>query len=352
MPRQSDVRNCRPERMFTMNKKVLVLGSTGAMGRYVVPQLLNFGYEVDGVSLERGISDNPKLKCITGNTKDDGFLDEILKNGYNGIIDFMSYTVNEFESVYKKFLDNTDHYIFLSTCRVYADNPPITEQSPRLLDTSGDYEFLATEDYALFKAKEENMLINSKYSNWTIVRPATTFSTGRFQLVTLEAPTLIYRMQAKKIVVLPKEAMNCQATLSWGGDVGKMIARLLFNTYAEREIYNVCTSEHHSWSEIAGMYNRICPFRYITVDKDDYLEIIENHAPWAVYQLIYARMFQRITDNTKILNAAGMKQSELMPLEKGLNFEYKNSKSIDYTIFKNDHRNVNMDEYLAKHNIF
>ena len=331
-----------------MDKTVLVLGGTGAMGRYVVPELLKMGFAVDVLALENIVSDNPKLKYVVGNVKDEGVLENLLQKRYDGIVDFMSYKYAEFESVYKLFLDNTDHYIFLSSCRVFADCPPITEESPRLLDVSTDEEFLATEDYALFKAREENLLMQSGYKNWTIVRPATTYSTGRFQLVTLEANTVIHRMQAGKTIVLPEAAMQCQATLSWGGDVGVMIARILLNPKAFGESYNVATAEHHSWAEIAEMYNKIVPFKYITVSVEDYLDIIAEGADWAKYQLIYARMFQRITDNTKILNLTGMKQSELMPLEQGLRMEYENSKHIDFSKWATDYRNTRMDVYLEK----
>lgn len=327
-------------------KKVLVLGGTGAMGRYLVPELLESGYMVDIVSLDDVKSDNPQLNYIKGNTKEDGFLKKILKNKYDGVVDFMTYKTEEFRLIHKLFLDNTDHYIFLSSCRVFADAPPITEESPRLLDVCKDEVFMATDDYALYKAREEDMLIDSEYSNWTIVRPATTYSTGRFQLVTLEAPTIIYRMQAGKKIVLPEDAMDCEATLSWGGDVGKMIAKLLFNPKAMRESYNVATSEHHTWREIAQMYNELCPFEYITVSTEDYLNIIGEGENWVKYQLLYARMFQRITDNTKILKHTGMKQEELMTLRDGLKYEYEKSKDFDWNRFEDEKRNVRMDKYL------
>ena len=35
-----------------MNKKVLVLGATGAMEVYLIPELLSRGYYVDAVSLD------------------------------------------------------------------------------------------------------------------------------------------------------------------------------------------------------------------------------------------------------------------------------------------------------------
>ncbi len=329
-------------------KKILILGATGAMGQYLVPELLALGYSVVGLTLDDTVSSDPNLTYIKANICDEGVLGEILSNRYDGIVDFMTYKTEDFRLIYPKFLDNTDHYIYLSSCRVFADAPPITETSPRLLEASTDEEFLATEDYALYKAREEDMLRNSEYSNWTIVRPATTYSRGRFQLVTLEADTLIYRMLAGKTVVLPRDAMDKEATLSWGGDVAKMIARLMFNEKAYRNDYNVATSEHHTWREIAEMYNEICPFKYIEVDTDDYLDIISDGGTWTKYQLIYARMFNRITDNTKILEATGMKQSELMTLRDGLKHEFERSKDMDWGRFENYHRNVKTDEYLKK----
>ena len=329
-------------------KKILVLGATGAMGQYLVPELLALGYAVVGVTLDDITSDNPALRYVKGNAKADGFLEEILKNGYDGVVDFMTYYTAEFEKIYKLFLDNTKHYIFLSSCRVFADCPPITEKSPRLLEASEDKEFLATEDYALYKAKEEDMLRKSGYSNWSIVRPATTYSKGRFQLVTLEAETLIYRMRAGKTVVLPKEAMHCQATHSWGGDVAKMIAKLMFNEKAYKEDFNVATAEHHSWEEIAGFYNEIHPFKYIAVPKEDYLDIIGPGLDWVKYQLIYARLFQRITDNTKILECTGMKQADLMPLQEGLRMEYEASADMNWERFAETDINQRMDAYLER----
>ena len=329
-------------------KKVLVLGGTGAMGRYLIPELLTFGYQVDVVSLDEIVSENPMLCYMQGNAKEMEFLKKILENKYDGIVDFMTYNTKEFEERYRIFLDNTKHYIFLSSCRIYADAPPITEESPRLLDVSEDAEFLATDDYALYKAREEDMLFASEYSNWTIVRPATTYSTGRFQLVTLEASTVIYRMQAGKTIILPEEAMSCQATLSWGGDVAKMISKLLFNDRAYKEVYNVSTAEHHSWAEIAEIYNEICPFNYITVSTDEYLDIIAEGLARARYQLVYARMFQRITDNSKVLEHTGMKQEDLMSLRDGLKYEYEKSKDMDWSRFADAKRNVRMDDYLRK----
>ena len=187
-------------------KKVLVLGSTGAMGRYLVPCLVELGYDVTGVSLDDEIPCAPNVTCIKGNAKDREFITELLKEKFDGIVNFMSYASKPFDDWYQFFLDNTDHYIFLSSCRVYADEEvPVRESSPRLLDVSKDQALLASNDYCIHKAKAENLLWASDYNNFTIVRPATTFSNLRFQLVTLEAAKVFTR---EKVVLVGNESQT------------------------------------------------------------------------------------------------------------------------------------------------
>jgi nucleoside-diphosphate-sugar epimerase len=162
--------------MDTLNrKKVLVLGGTGVMGAYLVPELESLGYQVDVVSLDKVESSNPDIIYIQANAKDDLYLCKLLENKYDAIVDFMFYSTKEFANRFEMLLDNTDHYIFLSSYRVYADSAtPIKETSPRLLDVSYDKEYLSTEDYSLTKAREEDILTSSRFTNWTIVRPAIT----------------------------------------------------------------------------------------------------------------------------------------------------------------------------------
>ncbi|MBQ4043594.1 MAG: epimerase [Clostridia bacterium] len=306
-------------------KRVLVLGGTGAMGVYLVPLLRQMGCAVDVVSLDERISDDPELRYIRADATDLTYLAELLKNGYHGIVDFMIYRTERFAERYRMFLENTDHYIYLSSYRVYAGDSPITEQSPRLLDVSEDREFLATEDYSLFKARGEDILHRSGFDNYTVIRPAVTFSKFRFQLVTLEANVLIRRMKEGKTVLLPAEAREVQATMSWAGDVAKMIARLLFAPHARRESYTLATAEHQSWGEVAEYYREIGGLRARWVSMEEYLRIcsgggeIENGPR---YQLQYDRLFDRVVDNRKILEATGMKQADLMPVKEGLRREF------------------------------
>ena len=309
-----------------MKKKVLVPGGTGAMGVYLVPELLKMGYQVDVVSLDTAVSTNPDLTYIQADAKDPAYIESLLKQDYVAVVDFMFYPTREqFERFTTLYLENTEHYIFLSTYRVYANEEhPIKETSPRLLDVATDQAFLQSGDYSIYKAQAEDFLRNSSWKNWTIVRPAITYSKRRFQLVTLEMDTVVRRMLEGKKLVLPEKAMPVQATMSWAGDVAIMMARLLLNKDAYGETYSVCTAEHHTWEEISKMYERIGGLQYCTVDTQTYIDILcPNHILFQ-QQLIYDRYYDRIMDNSKILNITGMKQSELMPLEKGLAMEFAN----------------------------
>ena len=184
-------------------KKVLVLGATGSMGRYLVPELVGLGYEVTGVGKEETAPWGSIATYLQGDAFDKAFLEELLKENFDGIINFMIYGKLPFTDYYELFLDNTKHYIFLSSCRVYDDKEqPVTETSPRLLDSSEDEELKASNDYCIHKAKAENLLYESSYNNWTIVRPATIFSTMRHKVVTLEFQDNVARAMMGKTHLL------------------------------------------------------------------------------------------------------------------------------------------------------
>ena len=332
-------------------KKLLVLGATGAMATYLIPEMLNKGFKVTGISLDQAIVSNDNYTHKTGNALDPDFLRAELELGYDGIVDFMVYkSVERFAKYYELFIGSCKHYIFLSTYRVYSDACPITEESPRILDVPRPDDFVTHEEYSIYKAEEEDFIRASGYKNFTIVRPAITYSKRRFQLTTLEADTIIHRMKEGKTVTLPASAMDRQATMSWAGDLARMFAAILFNEQAFGETYTLSTAEHHSWREIADMYAEIWGLKYVVVSDEDYLNIVNGnneYFPYAKQQLYYDRFYDRVVDNSKILALMGEEQSDLMPLYEGLCRELS---ALDASsIRKNAEISRRMDEYLAVH---
>ena len=154
---------------------ILVLGGTGAMGQPLVRQLATANDVY--VTTRRDLSqpEDSGITYIKGNAKDLTFLAATLKSRHwDAIVDFMVWT-SEFPQVLPLMLEATNQYVFISSARVYAQSDkPITEETPRLLDVSEDQEYLSTNEYALAKAREEDMLFRSGRNNFTIVRPTIT----------------------------------------------------------------------------------------------------------------------------------------------------------------------------------
>ncbi len=243
-------------------------------------------------------------------------------------------------------LQNTKHYIFLSSYRVYADlERPIKETSPRLLEVSDDAEFLshAQTEYALYKAQEEDILRDSAYTNWTILRPSMVYSTYRYQLVGLEAPTFIARAYKKKTVVLPENAMKLHAALTWSGDVAKMILGLLLNENAFGETYTIASGEPITWAEVAACYKNLLQLDIVTVSQEEYAKIFELFpAEW--YKHLYDRFYDRTIDNSKILKATGLSKHDFVNFEKGIYYELTQIK--DKEIWQESTISIQMDRYL------
>ena len=326
-------------------KKVLILGAGGAMGQYLVPYLAEKGCKVDAVALNEINCEHPAVTWYKGNAKDWGFRNELLAKNYDAVIDFLVYPSKEVPFYLPQMLDSTGHYVYISSGRIYDNlERPVRETSPRLIDTCKDPLLINSDDYCIYKARGENILTSSGKKNWTIVRPATTYSFMRYQLVTLEARDNVGRAFAGKDVVVPIQAKDKPAALSWGKDVARMIGELLFHEAALGEAFNVNSAECRTWGEIADYYKDICDLNAVWVDKEDYLKII-NPNPYELaprWQLEYARLFDREVDNSKVLSVTGLKQEDMMPLYDGLKYEISRTpRDIDWGT------NVRMDEYLA-----
>ena len=310
---------------MSVKGKVLVLGSSGAMGKHLVPLLAEQGWQVDAVSLDGAGPEHPNVNRIKGEVvQDKALVSELQSRTYDGIINFISYSSPWLLDMLE-WTRNCGHYFFLSSYRVYADKEhPVKETSPRLLDTGDDVLLCNTDDYCIYKARGENILPTLERKNWTIVRPSITYALMRYQLVTLEAANTVGRAFAGKPVPLPAQAKDVPGTMTWAGDQARFFAGLLGKPEAMGETYSFTTAEHHTWGEIAEYYREICGLKAVWIDAEEYLDMIATSPKRKLllrWQLEYDRLFDRTMDNTKVLAATGRKQSDLMPLYKGLEYE-------------------------------
>ena len=288
--------------------KILVLGGTGAMGVDLVKILAKRGDNVTVTSRFERKSDFDNVKYVKGDAHDTAFIKSILVKKYDAIVDFMVYNTKEFKARRDMLLNATNQYIFLSSSRVYADSEtPITEDSPRLLDATTDSVYLKTDEYALTKARQENLLHKSGKTNWTIIRPYITYSNQRLQLGVYEKELWLYRAMQNKTIVFPKAIAEKYTTMTLGADVAMGISKLIGNEKAMGEAYHITTKKAIKWEDVLSIYKRV--FNEVTGKKlkikytDDPKPIYE--AMGNKYQVIYDRLFDRRFDNTKFLQAVG-----------------------------------------------
>ncbi len=315
--------------MQSEKKNALVLGGTGAMGISLVGLLVDKGFNVFVTSRKERQSERKEVAFVKGNAKDLSFLQSVLSSGvkdtdgksrpYDVIIDFMSYKTADFKERADLFLESAGQYVFISSARVYAPSQePLTESSKRLLDVCDDAEYLRTDEYALAKARQEDILRSKNGRNYTIVRPSLTYNKNRLQLAISEKEEWLYRVLHGRSVVLPEDMMNVITPMTFGGDVAKGIACIAGNEKALGETFHIASPEFRTWGEILDIYQSVIEEKTGTKMKVVFvpsaLEIGKKLGRY--YQIKYARFVNRKFDSSKIEKLSG--GMTFTPPEEGL----------------------------------
>lgn len=282
--------------------KILVLGGTGAMGVHLVDLLSqDSGNRITVTSRSRR-EGKGNISYVQGNSHDMVFLNTLLKDKYDVVVDFMNYRTEEFRERYQLLLDACGQYVYLSSSRVYADSDaPITEDSPRLLDVTNDAEYLSTDEYALAKARQEDLLRKSRYKNWTIIRPYITYSENRLQLGVQEIGNWLYRALHNRSIVFSKDIAQQQTTLTYGLDVARGITAVVNKEKAKGEIFHITAPESIQWVDVLNIYLDVIEERtgkrpnVITTEHSYKLKFAARQ-----YQVKYDRLYSRRFNNSKI----------------------------------------------------
>ena len=104
------------------NKRVLLIAGGGTLGTYVAEELLHKGAIVEVICPEEKISDNERLIFHQSLATEELLRDLFSKKHYDGIVNFLHYEeAADYQRIYPLLIANTDHLIFLSSYRVYAD---------------------------------------------------------------------------------------------------------------------------------------------------------------------------------------------------------------------------------------
>ncbi len=282
--------------------RILILSGTGAIGKHL-SQLLADEHNELVITSRQKREGSSRLQYIRGNAKELGFVRPLLEKKWDVIIDFLIYSTVQFVERIDAFLNATKQYVYLSSARVYAESRKnLVESSPRLLDTSQDDVYLATDEYALLKAREEDLLHASGSKNWTIIRPYITYSEDRMQLGVLEKEEWLYRALKGRTIVFSEDIASKTTTVTYGYDVARGIAAVVGHGNALGQTFHITGKKSVRWQVLADNYLNLLEkhlgFRpkVILADLDTFIQSRPN----GYYQICYDRLFDRVFDNSAI----------------------------------------------------
>ena len=304
-------------------KKVLLIAGGGTLGSYTAKELLRLGATVEVLCPEEKRSDNEKLYFHRGYATPETLTDLFSKTHYDGIVNFVHYAdAEEYKRMHPLLISNTDHLIFLSSYRVYADEQhPITESAPRLYDVVKDEDFLCREDYAVPKSICEDYLRTERAGEaWTIVRPVISFSHRRLDLLLYSGRDVLDYAEKGAELPMPATVRDYVAGIDWAGNSGKLIANLLFREKTHGQTYTVSTGHGLTWGEVAEIYSDLTGVRVRWCSEEEYVagsEKIRNN-PW-IWK--YDRIFNRDVDASRILAATGLSTPDFSTVREGLEIE-------------------------------
>jgi len=303
------------------NKKALLIGGGGTLGRYTAQELLDKGCQVDILCMNEPNMSHPNLQILRGKV-DYAYLETFLADKkYDGIVNFLHFEdIEAYKPLHKLLTDHTEQLIALSSYRVYNETgEPITEETPQLLHTSKDPEFLKDKTYyALVKSVLEDYIREeSGTTNWTIVRPVISFSERRLDLVTRSGKRVVLAAQAGEPFELPLAAKDLIAGLDWSGNSGKLIANLLFKEHALGQAYTISSAPNLTWGQVADIYSELLGVQIKWIGTEEYLVKYCDEP----YGLIYDRLFDRPIDNSKVLDATGLRKEDFTSIRDGVIIE-------------------------------
>lgn len=291
-----------------MNKKILIIGGTGTMGRPLVDQLSNDSSNVLWIVSRHNGKDTANKHILVGNAFDTAFLKEyVLCRHYDAIVDFLWYDENRFSKSMPLMLRATDQYISLSSAAVYVESDDIIdENTPRDWDLASEKERIACRDYNFVKARLENMLRASGKKNWTIIRPHLTFNSNRIPLCSWEMNIWLQRALNGLAVAIPMDMMSYKTTLTHGSELAHQICKIIGCDKALGETFQLGSEKIYTWKEIVDDIGGILKekgYPLIIFPTDSYT--ITKNCPWNANSLIHNRMRNLCFSTEKYHNTTG-----------------------------------------------
>ena len=105
-----------------MKKKILLIAGTGVIGSHLKQILTQQKYDVY-ITTRKNYSNKKSIQHIIGDSKNTTFIKKTITDLQpDVIVDFLVYKSLDFKKIVNFFLDHCQHYVYLSSCRIYENN--------------------------------------------------------------------------------------------------------------------------------------------------------------------------------------------------------------------------------------
>lgn len=261
--------------------KILLIAGTGAIGTALLDNFNMYDYTVTSRKLRK--SHKHYVDYIILDATNLNELQIELKKKYDVIIDFLVYDSRTFGSRINSLLESTAHYIFLSSSRVYSNEDyNISTRTKRLLDAEKKNEFEMYNDYALEKARQEDILFSSPRRNFTVIRPYITYYKNRLQFGPFEINSWLMGIIKYKTLVVYEGLLNRFTTLTAASDVGMIIHDAIANGPIGN-VVNAASNKSITWQQVLNIYTSTISdklnidFNIVTISIEKFVELFGHH---------------------------------------------------------------------------
>ncbi|WP_142826070.1 NAD-dependent epimerase/dehydratase family protein [Planococcus soli] len=185
--------------------KVLIIGGTSFVGRYIVEELMKKGHEV--VLFNRGKSNPgifPELRRVLGDRRKDAI--KLAQEKWDAVVDTSAYTPADLRPILENV--RTDHYTFISTISVYTDfKKGAVKENAAVFEEEVQGDKVTGETYGPFKVMCEQLIEERISDKALVIRPGIVVGpadpTGRFTYWAVklngEGPVLIPGSKKRKV---------------------------------------------------------------------------------------------------------------------------------------------------------
>lgn len=279
---------------------ILVIGGTGTMGAPLVDYLSTTDNNIYVISRHPIKNRGGNVTNWIGDAFNCHFLQSVFCMDYDCVVDFLWYNENSLKSNLSYILPKTKQYIHLSSAAVYVDSKtPINESTPRIIDVIDKTEALYSNEYHIVKARLEDIVRNSEYSNWTIIRPHITFNSNRIPLGTWETNVWMNRVVNKKTIPIPVDILRHRTTFTSGREVAFQISQLIGNKNAIGQIIQLGAERVVTWEHILSLLVKETEqsgyhFKMISSNS----ESLSCYFPYMKCRFLFDRKLDRIFDTS------------------------------------------------------